>query len=122
MIGFTFVGVCVFTFQSFFFSCILGRQLSLFTHCSSTVNRTHSHFIQKKNIKNGSHSTIHTFKNYFATVFLVSAKISCIKTNPYCSTLVFIFALYFFFIREKKSHTDMCVIIDILTYTIQCKK
>ena len=27
-------------------------------------------------IKNGSHNTIHTFKNYFATVFLVSAKIS----------------------------------------------
>ena len=27
-------------------------------------------------IKNESHNTIHTFKNYFATVFLVSAKIS----------------------------------------------
>ena len=26
---------------------------------------------RKKNIKNGSHGTIHTFKNYFATVFSV---------------------------------------------------
>ena len=32
-------------------------------------------------IKNGSHDTIHTFKNYFATVFSVSAKISSIQTN-----------------------------------------
>ena len=33
-------------------------------------------------IKNGSHSTIHIFKNYFATVFSVFSKISCIQTNP----------------------------------------
>ena len=36
----------------------------LFTYCSSTVHAF-------KNIKNGSHSTIYTFKNYFITVFLV---------------------------------------------------
>ena len=42
-----------------------------------------------KNIKNGSHDTIHTFKNYFTTVlsvfnfqFLVSATISLIQTDP----------------------------------------
>ena len=40
------------------------RQKSLFTHYSITVHAF-------KNIKNGSHDTIHTFKNYFATVFLV---------------------------------------------------
>ena len=46
----------------------------MFTHCSSTV---HALFIRptvtlfKKNIKNGSHGIIHTFKNYFATVFSV---------------------------------------------------
>ena len=34
-------------------------------------------------IKNGSHNTIYTFKNYFATVFSVSAKISSIQTHPY---------------------------------------
>ena len=45
-----------------------------------------SHFF----IKNGSHGTIHTFKNYFATMFSVSAKISSIQTNPYsCCDLSF---------------------------------
>ena len=35
-------------------------------------------------IKNGSHSTIHTFKNYFATVFSVFSfsKISSIQIDP----------------------------------------
>ena len=33
-------------------------------------------------IINGSHSTIYTFKNYFATVFSVSATISSIQTDP----------------------------------------
>ena len=32
--------------------------------------------------KNGSHNTIYTFKNYFATVFSVLAKISSIQTHP----------------------------------------
>ena len=33
-------------------------------------------------IKNESHGTIHIFKNYFATVFSVFNKISCIQTDP----------------------------------------
>ena len=33
-------------------------------------------------IKNGSHSTICIFKNYFTTAFSVSAKISSIQINP----------------------------------------
>ena len=36
-------------------------------HCSRDSQSLYS----KKNIKNGSHGTIQTFKNYFATVFLV---------------------------------------------------
>ena len=40
------------------------RQKSLFTQCSNTI-----HVV--KNIKNGSHNTIYTFTNYFATVFSV---------------------------------------------------
>ena len=36
----------------------------MFTHCNSTVHAL-------KNIKNWSHDTIHTFKNYFVTAFLV---------------------------------------------------
>ena len=33
-------------------------------------------------IKNWSHNTIHTFKNYFSTVFSVLAKISSIQIDP----------------------------------------
>ena len=42
-------------------------------------------FLIKFFIKNGSHSTIHTFKNYFATVFSVFSfsKINSIQTHPY---------------------------------------
>ena len=36
-------------------------------------------FFNKIFIKNGSHSTIHTFKNYFATIFSVFSKISISK-------------------------------------------
>ena len=58
------------------------RQSALFMHYLRTVHGTHNYFIQKKIIKNGSHNTIHTFKNYFAIVFLVFSKISCIQTDP----------------------------------------
>ena len=33
--------------------------------------RPASTFFLKKNFKIGSHNTIHTFKNYFTTVFLI---------------------------------------------------
>ena len=36
-----------------------------------------------KNIKNWSHGIIYTFKNYFATVFSVFSKISCIQMDPW---------------------------------------
>ena len=77
---------CAFQFQRFgflFFIFFLStwtiksheftvqRQKSLFMHYSSTV-----HVFE--NIKNRSHDTIHTFKNYFTTVFSVSAIISLI--------------------------------------------
>ena len=64
-----------------------GRQIlllwtvyALFTHCAYTV-----HIL--KNIKNGSHDTLYTFKNYFATMFSVfsfqfSATISSIQIHP----------------------------------------
>ena len=56
----------------------------------STVNSTRMHrswvpqisLFNHFFIKNGSHNTIHTFKNYFATVFSVSVKISSIQTDP----------------------------------------
>ena len=57
---------------------LCGRQ----SYCSRTVHRTHNHFIRKKYIKNGSHDTIHAFKNYFITVFSVFNKISYIQMDP----------------------------------------
>ena len=54
-------------------------------HCTRTIHGTHKHFIHKKNIKNESHNTIHTFKNYFTTVFSVFNKISYIQTDPWCT-------------------------------------
>ena len=88
--GFGF-SVCIFIsafsfffFLFFFHSRVSGRQnllfttvAALFTHCSWD----HSHFIQKKNVKNGSHGTIHTFKNYFTTVYSVFSS-SKNKFNP----------------------------------------
>ena len=38
---------------------------------------------KKKKFKNGSHSTIHTFKNNFDTMFSVFSKINCIQMDPY---------------------------------------
>ena len=55
---------------------------ALFMHYSHTIHGTHIHFIQKKNIKNGSHDAIHTFKNYFDTVFSVFSKMSYSQTDP----------------------------------------
>ena len=36
---------------------------------------------RKKYIKNESHDTIYTFKNYFATIFLIFNKINYIQTD-----------------------------------------
>ena len=75
--------VCIFLFFFFFFfssrvSAFLGDKnhcLRIVHHCSCIlqciVYGTYNPFIQKKNIKNGSYSTIHTFTNYFATVFSI---------------------------------------------------
>ena len=57
--------------------------MSLFTHCFGTVYTLfmgHTATLLK-NIKNGSHGTIYTFKNYFTTVFLVF-NFSNNKFNP----------------------------------------
>ena len=60
----------------------------LFTHCLHTVHHYLRTVHTLKNIKNGSHDTIHVFKNYFAIVLLVfsfqfsiSATISSIQTD-----------------------------------------
>ena len=50
---------------------------ALWQHCSWDPQPLYL----EKNIKNGSHGIIYIFKNYFAKIFSVSAKISCIQTD-----------------------------------------
>ena len=77
------IDVCVSSLRFLFF--FSPQQLTL-----STVNSTCMHCLQSHKlcfsaiffIKNGSHSTIYIFKNYFVTVFLVSVKINSIQTHP----------------------------------------
>ena len=69
----------------FFFSCIFCflRQLSLSTHCSSTVYGTHNHFIFKKKLKM-SHTILFTYLKIILRQcfqFSVSVKISSIQTD-----------------------------------------
>ena len=73
---------------SFIFFFFFWFQLHYLTKSTINSARMHcswvpqiplfSHFF----IKNRSYSTIHTFKNYFTTVFLFLAKISSIQTDP----------------------------------------
>ena len=53
----------------------------MWDYCSYTVYHYLYTVHELKNIKNESHGTIHTFKNYFATVFLVFS-FSNNKLNP----------------------------------------
>ena len=73
-------------FSLFFF---LPFQPQLLTSLMWTVHKCTiygpiNYTFQQFFIKNGSHGTIHTFKNYFATVFSVFnfSKISSIQTDP----------------------------------------
>ena len=56
----------------------------------------------KKNFKTGSHSTIYTFKNYFATVFSVFSEINGIPTDPSSSVVLCINIGLFWEHREVK--------------------
>ena len=75
--------VCVLRLRfDFFFleACFCGFMSHQWVSC--TVHRTCKLFFNNFFIKNESHGTIHTFKNYFATVFSVFNKISGIQTDP----------------------------------------
>ena len=71
----------VFSFFFFLVPAALFDQVN-YEQCTDVrfIRPTNSTF-QSIFIKNGSYGTIHTFKNYFATVFSVSTKISSIQTN-----------------------------------------
>ena len=74
-----------FTFFFFFLRkafYVFRYGIMLFQWVSCNVYRTHKYFIQeKKNFKIGSHNTIHTFKNYFVTIFSIFSKINSIQTD-----------------------------------------
>ena len=61
------------------YSCIWIHCAEDKVHCSWDPQPLYS---EKKKIKNESHGTIHTFKNYFVTVFSIFSKISGIQTHP----------------------------------------
>ena len=100
-------GICVFLFFILFFSTRFRETNLLFTtvsamfmHCSSTVyilfmGPTVTLF-RKKKLKNESHSTIHTFKNYFVTMFSVFS-FSKNKFNPNGPNMSFQIGFFFFF-------------------------
>ena len=53
------------------------------------------------------HSTIYTFKNYFAIVFSVFSKISCIQMNPKPKCLEdWKYFILFYFLRELQHMTS----------------
>ena len=58
--------------RAFFFYFFSGSRV-LFTGPTSTL--------LKKNFKIGSYSTIHIFKNYFATIFSIFSKINGIQAD-----------------------------------------
>ena len=78
--------ILVSAFFSLFFFWFSPQQLTLSTMNSAFVHYSRSHklhFSATFFIKNGSHSAIYTFKNYFATLFLVSVfSFSKNKLNP----------------------------------------
>ena len=76
-----------FAFSEFFFPLCVNSNITWVhyagdkNYCSYTVYHCSSTVHTLKNIKNGSHNTIHIFKNYFATVFSVFS-FSNNKFNP----------------------------------------
>ena len=74
------------SFFLFFFSRIstFRKQILLFIYCLHTVHALFTGLtttLFKKNIKNGTHNTIHTFKKSFITVFLIFSKIKCVQMD-----------------------------------------
>ena len=135
--GFKLSCVCVLHFLLLFFSfffhafCFRG-ELSLFTHCRSTVHAlftgpTLTLFRKKIKIKNGSHDIIHTFKNYFVTIFSVFNKISYIQIDPLLIDWLMIWReaidlirkiLFFFFERKVwKNNTNLGQSLTSLFYS-----
>ena len=76
----------VYVFFFHFFLCVNSN--FIWIYCLHTVHHYSYTVHVLKNIKNGSHDTIYTFKNYFATIFSVLTTISSIQTHPQCSLIL----------------------------------
>ena len=68
-------------------------------HCSCTV-----HIL--KSIKNGSHDTIHTFKNYFAIVFSIFSN----KRYPNRAYILWMTMILRFRVKKKRFRVDSVAI------------
>ena len=111
---------CVWTVKSHDFVVQGTKNIvhALFTYCSYTVHR--------------SHDTIHTFKNYFATVFSVLITISsiqadskhasglCFEENILCfvENLVGPMLLFIYFLVLSMGHTILFQLIFTFIYSI----
>ena len=67
-------------FQGFFFFLCVNSKITWF-YCAVDKNTVHVLFIYCSRTVHGSHNTIHTFKNYFDTIFSVF-NFSNNKFNP----------------------------------------
>ena len=79
------------TFSGFFFFFFFFARVNsnlTWVHCSRTVWYCSCTVHVLKNIKNGSHDTIYTIKNYFATVFSVFSNNKLNPNGPYVVGLV----------------------------------
>ena len=85
--------VSAFAFCLFFFFLVnrnIWLNLSWTVHPCTVHGSYKLHFSVIFSLKNGSHSTIYTFKNYFATIFSVSVfSFSKNKLNPNGSVVTF---------------------------------
>ena len=92
LLVFFFFYVSHYAFQHFFFFFTPLRSTFKYFPVSIVyyLRDPQTFFSNKTFIKNEFHSTIHTFKNYFITVFLIFSKISCIQTDltHYISSLL----------------------------------
>ena len=80
-IAFTAQRMCFAFFFFFWEKRVLVAKCSSSKSCALFMGPT-NFFLNKTFIKNESHGTIHTFKNYFTTMFLIFNKINDIQTDP----------------------------------------
>ena len=96
----------------FFFSVRIDSNYTVHKHgftiqeTKCTVHWTYNHFIQKKNIKNGSHTALFTHLKIILLQcfrFSVFSKISCIQTDPTYFENLTIDYMFFIFLTHMSN-------------------